>query len=260
MRNVLLMLAALTSAAATTTAVAKIKTETVQYKEGDTVLEGYLAYDDSTSSKRPGVLVCHEWYGLVDYPKHRAEMLAQLGYVAFAVDIYGKGVIAKTPEEAMTLSRSYYSDRPLLRRRVNAGLQVLKNHPLVDAKRIAAIGFCFGGSAALELARSGADIAGVVSFHGGLSTADPDDGKNIKAKVLICTGADDQNAKTDDIAAFEDEMRKGKVDYQINIYGGAVHGFTNPANAGKTGNVAYNAEADRRSWQAMQDFFKEIFK
>ena len=260
MRNTILMLAALSGAAAGT-ALAKIKTETVQYKEGNTVLEGYLAYDDSVPGKRPGVLVCHEWWGLVDYPKRRAEMLAQLGYVAFAPDIFGKGITAKTPDEARTLAGSFYNDRASLRRRANAGLDVLKNHPLVDTKRIAAIGFCFGGSTALELARSGADIAGVVSFHGGLSTADPDDGKNIKAKILICTGADDQSVKTDAIAAFEDEMRKGNVDYEITIYGGAVHGFTNPANSGsQMSNIRYNADADKRSWQAMQDFFKEIFK
>jgi dienelactone hydrolase len=259
MRNMLLILAALSGAA---TAMAKIKTESVQYKEGDTVLEGYLAYDDSISGKRPGILVCHEYWGLADYPKHRAEMLAQLGYVAFALDIYGKGNLTKTPDEAMKRAKAFYGDRPLLRRRAAAGLEVLKNHPLVDTKRVAAIGYCFGGTTALELARNGADLAGVVTFHGNLSSPTPDDAKNIKGKVLVCTGADDQSVKIEDVAGFEDEMRKAGVDYQINVYGDAVHGFTNPAAASspKSSGYAYNALADKRSWDAMQAFFKEVFK
>ncbi|HEY3295116.1 MAG TPA: dienelactone hydrolase family protein [bacterium] len=259
MRNLLLILVALSGAAGT--GLAKVKTETVQYKDGDTVLEGYLAYDDSVAGKRPGVLVCHEWWGLVDYPKHRAEQLAGQGYVAFALDMYGKGVTAKTPQDAQTRARAFYTNRPLMRQRAQAGLEVLKNHPLVDTRRIAAIGYCFGGTAALELARSGADLAGVVTFHGNLSTPTADDAKNIKGKVLICTGADDQSVKPEDITAFEDEMRKAKVDYQINVYGDAVHGFTNPAATGpKSGGYSYNALADRRSWEAMQTFFNELFK
>jgi len=260
MRSMLLILAALTGAAAGT-AMAKIKTESVQYKDGDTVLEGYLAYDDSLAGKRPGILVCHEWWGLVDYPKHRAEQLAGLGYVAFALDMYGKGVTAKTPDEAKTLATAIYSNRPLMRHRAQAGLEILKNHPLVDTKRLAAIGYCFGGACALELARSGADIAGVVTFHSSLSTPNPDDSKAIKGKVLVCTGADDPNVKATDVTAFEDEMRKASVDYQVNVYGDAVHGFTNPSATGpKSGGYAYNASADKRSWEAMQAFFNQVFK
>jgi dienelactone hydrolase len=260
MRKTLLILAALTIVF-TTTAMAKIKTETVQYKDGDTILKGYLAYDDAVSGSRPGVLVVHEWWGLTDYPKHRAEQLAQLGYVAFACDIYGNGALATTPDSAKALAGKFYGDRPLLRRRAQAGLDELLKQKNVDPQRVAVIGYCFGGMTALELARSGANIAGVVSFHGGLSTPNPDDAKNIKGKVLVLSGGDDPNVPPEQVQAFMKEMRDAKVDWQFVSYGGAVHAFTNPA-AGNDNSkgVAYNASADRRSWQAMQDFFKEIFK
>ena len=163
---------------------AAIHTETVEYKQGDTTLEGFLAYDDAIPGLRPGVLVVHQWMGLTDYEKKRAEMLAQLGYVAFCADIYGKGVRPQNPREAGALAGKYKGDRHLLRARVNAGLDALRQQPLVDTKRIAAIGYCFGGTTVLELARSGADLNGVVSFHGGLDSPTPADGKNIKCKVL----------------------------------------------------------------------------
>ena len=207
---------------------AAIQTETVEYKQGDTTLEGFVAYDDAIQGKRPGVLVVHQWMGLTDYEKHRAEMLAQLGYVAFCADIYGKGIRPQNTPEAGAQAGKYKSDRQLLRARVNAGLDALRQQPLVDPKRIAAIGYCFGGTTVLELARSGADIAGVVSFHGGLDAPDPDDGKNIKCKVLVCHGADDPFSSPQDIAALENEMRKGGVDWQLIKYGGAVHSFTQP--------------------------------
>ena len=240
---------------------AKIVTQTVDYKDGDTVLEGYLAYDDSIKGERPGVLVVHEWMGLGDYEKGRAVQLAKLGYVAFAADIYGKGIRATNPQEAGSLAGKYKNDRQLLRERVNAGLDELKKNKMVDTKKIAAIGYCFGGTTVLELARSGADIAGVVTFHGGLDAPDPDDGKNIKCKVLICHGADDPFNSAENIKALQDELRKGNVDWQMIYYGGAVHSFSNP----KAGNdnsrgAAYNEKADKRSWQAMKDFFNEIFK
>ena len=240
---------------------AAIVTKTIEYKQGDATLEGFVAWDDAVKGVRPGVLVVHQWMGLTDYEKHRAEMLAQLGYVAFCADIYGKGVRPKNTAEAGAQAGKYKNNRQLLRARVNAGLDALRQQPLVDEKRIAAIGYCFGGTTVLELARSGADVAGVVCFHGGLDAPDPNDGKNIKCKVLICHGADDPFSSPQDIAALENEMRQGGVDWQLIKYGGAVHSFTQP-NAGNDNSkgAAYNEKADKRSWAAMQQFFAEIFK
>ena len=240
---------------------AAIHTETVEYKQGDATLEGFVAYDDAIKGPRPGILVVHQWMGLTDYEKHRAEMLAQLGYVAFCADIYGKGVRPQNTAEAGGQAGKYKSDRPLLRARVNAGLDALRHQPLVDSKRIAAIGYCFGGTTVLELARSGADVAGVVSFHGGLDSPTPADGKNIKGKVLVCHGADDPYEKPEDLAAFENEMRNSKVDWQLIQYGGAVHSFTQPmAGNDNSKGAAYNEKADKRSWEAMKQFLAEIFK
>jgi len=242
-------------------AQAKIVTQTVEYQQGDTTLEGYLAFDDSITGKRPGVLVVHQWMGLTDYEKHRAEQLAQLGYVAFCADIYGKGVRPKDTGEAGPLAGKYKGDRALLRARVNAALDVLEKNQLVDSKRVAAIGYCFGGTTVIELARSGADIAGVVSFHGGLDSPTPADGKNIKSKVLVCHGADDPFVKPSDLAAFEDEMRQANVDWTLIKFGGAVHSFTQPmAGNDNSKGAAYNEKADKRSWEAMKAFFAEIFK
>jgi dienelactone hydrolase len=225
------------------------------------VLEGYLAYDDSFSGKRPGVLVVHEWKGLGEYEKKRARMLAELGYVAFAGDIYGKGVRAVTTQEAAHLSGKYKSERPLLRARVKAALEVLKTLPLTDPARTAAIGYCFGGTTVLELARSGAAVRGVVSFHGGLATPAPDDARNIKARVLVLHGADDPYVRPDEVAAFQKEMKIGGVDWQMVYYGGAVHSFTKKASGDDPSRgVAYNEKADKRSWEAMKKFFGEIFR
>lgn len=240
---------------------AKIVTKTIDYKQGDTTLEGYLAYDDAISGERPGVLVVHQWMGLTDYEKHRAEMLAQLGYVAFCADIYGKGVRPKDAKGAGAQATKYKSDRALLRARVNAGLDELLKQPQVDSKRIAAIGYCFGGTTVIELALSGAELNGVVSFHGGLDAPNPADAKNIKCKVCALAGADDPFQKPSDLAAFENEMRDAKVDWRITFYGGAVHSFTQPmAGNDNSKGAAYNEKADKRSWQAMKDFFAEIFK
>jgi dienelactone hydrolase len=239
---------------------AAIHTETVEYKQGDATLEGFLAYDDSISGKRPGVLVVHQWLGLTDYEKHRAKMLAQLGYVAFCADIYGKGVLPKDVGEAGALAGKYKGDRQLLRARVNAGLDVLKNNELVDPKHVAAIGYCFGGTTVIELARSGADLNGVVSFHGGLDSPVPTDGKNIKCKVLALAGADDPFQSPSDLTAFESEMRDNKVDWQIVFYGGAVHAFTQPDPGFVNAGAKYNEKADKRSWEAMKQFFAEIFQ
>ncbi len=241
-------------------AQAAIRTQVVEYRHGETVLEGYLAFDDSLSGKRPGILVVHEWMGLNPYAKRRAEQLAGLGYVAFALDMYGKGVRASDAKEAGALAGKYRGDRALMRARAAAGLDVLRNNPLADPRRIAAVGYCFGGTAVLELARSGAPMAGVVSFHGGLDTPTPEDARNIKGKVLALHGADDPFAPAAQVAAFEEEMRKGGVDWQLVLYGGAVHGFTNPENGkDNTKGLAYHEGADRRSWEAMKAFFAEIF-
>jgi len=239
---------------------AKIVTQAVEYKQGETTLEGYLAYDDAISGKRPGVLVVHQWLGLTEYEKHRAQQLAQLGYVAFCADIYGKGVRPKNVGDAGAESTKYKTDRALLRARVNAGLEVLEQNALVDPKRVAAIGYCFGGTTVIELARSGANIAGIVSFHGGLDSPAPADGKNIKCKVSVQAGADDPFQKPEDLTAFENEMRDAKVDWEITFYGGAVHSFTQPDPGFVNPGAKYNEKADKRSWQAMKTFFAEIFK
>ncbi len=260
MNEMLTLLPFLMAAATANTA---IRTQALDYHQEDAALEGYLAYDDRVKDQRPGVLVVHEWWGINEYIRRRAVQLASMGYVAFAADIYGKGNRAKTREEAMTLAGKFRSgtDRALMRARVNAGLEALKNNPLVDPKRVAAIGYCFGGAAVLELARSGAELAGVVSFHGALATPNPDDAKNIKARVLVLTGADDPSVKPEQVAAFEDEMRRAGVDWQLVSYGHAVHGFTNRDNGtDNTRGSAYNEKADKRSWRAMKDFFEEIFK
>ncbi|WP_066424869.1 dienelactone hydrolase family protein [Anabaena sp. 4-3] len=245
---------------ASTQALAALQTRTVEYKQGNTVLEGYLAYDDAIKGKRPGVLVVHEWNGLQSYAKQRAEQLAKLGYVAFAADIYGKGIRPKNAEESAAQAKIYRQDRQLLRARANAGLQVLQKNPLTDVKRIAAIGYCFGGGTVLELARSGANIAGVVSFHGNLDTPNPADANNIKAKVLVLHGADDPFVPEEQITAFENEMRQANVDWQFISYGRTVHSFTNPEAKGEIKGAEYNPIADQRSWQAMRQFFAEIFK
>ncbi|HEY9747257.1 MAG TPA: dienelactone hydrolase family protein [Allocoleopsis sp.] len=243
------------------TAEAVLRTKVVEYKQGNTVLEGYLVYDDAVNGKRPGVMVVHEWKGIGPYVKRRANQLAKMGYVAFAADIYGKGVRPKNPKEAGAEASKYRSNRTLLRDRANAGLEVLRQQPLVDPKRIAAIGYCFGGGAVLELARSGADIAGVVSLHGNLDTPNPADAKNIKAQVLVLQGGDDPLVPDEQVQAFKQEMRQAKVNWELVSYGGAVHGFTNSesGNDPSTG-VAYNRTADRRSWEDMKQFFAEIFK
>ncbi len=246
--------------AVTSPLYAAVQTKTIEYKQGDQVLEGYLAWDDATAGPRPGVLVVHEWTGLGDYVKMRCRKLAELGYVAFGADIYGKGV-RPAPPEAAAIAGKYKKDQKLMRDRVTAGLNELRGNPMCDQKRIAAIGYCFGGTCVLELARSGADVAGVVSFHGGLSTANPADAKNIRGKVLVLHGADDPHVTRKEVEAFEEEMRNAGIDWQFVAYGGAVHAFTNPsAGNDNSKGAAYNAAADRRSWEAMKAFFGEIFK
>ena len=252
--NLILLFAALH------TAFAAIKTETIEYKEGSTTLQGHLVYDDAIVSKRPGVLVVHQWKGAGEYEIKRAEMLAKLGYVAFVADIYGKGVRPREVSDASAQAGKFKNDRELLRKRVRAGLDQLKKARMVDPQNTAAIGYCFGGTTVLELARSGAEVDGVVSFHGGLSTPSPEDAKNIKAKVLVLHGADDPHVPPAEVQAFKEEMQKGNVNWQLNSYGDAVHSFTHwTAGTDKSGGSAYNEQADQRSWAAMKMFFEELF-
>lgn len=261
MKNILCLLALSVGAM---TANAKIVTRTVPYEQAGVKLEGYLAYDDAKTAagKLPGVLVIPEWWGLTEYPKSRAEQLAKLGYVAFAADMYGAGVTTTDPKRAGQLAGQFYG-KPLMAERAKAGLDQLLASGLVDAERVAAIGYCFGGATVQALAWSGAPLAGIVSFHGSLIPP-PTDASTVKAKILICHGAVDPFEKKEDIDAFKKALDEAKLDYQFIMYSGAVHAFTNPQadelakTAGLKG-IGYNANADHRSWQHMRDFFAEIF-
>lgn len=243
------------------TAEAKVVGKTVAYKDGKDSFEGYLAYDDAATGKRPAVLVVHAWMGLDDYTKKRVDMLAEQGYVAFAADIYGKGNKPKSVEEAAKLSGSYRGkDRSELRRRANAGLKQLLTEKNVDASKVAAIGYCFGGTTVIELARSGAKVNGVVSFHGGLDSPSPADAKNIKGRVLALAGGADPYQKAEDLQAFIAELNGANADWQLKMYGGAVHCFTHFDDKGdKSKGCAYDEKADKASWGDMKDFFAQIF-
>lgn len=239
---------------------AKIQIREVDYLDGTVELQGTLVYDDSAAGRRPGVLIFPEWKGPTSYEQGRAEELAQLGYVAFVADVYGKGVRPTTPDECLAQATIYRSDRKLMRKRAQTAFDTLKNQERVDPARIAAIGFCFGGTVALELARRGANLAGVVSFHGALDTPNPEDAKNIQAKILVLHGDADPTMSPQVISRFENELRKAGTDWQFITYGGARHSFSNPAaGTNQTAVAAYNEKAARRSWEAMKGFFREIF-
>jgi len=242
-------------------AAADVVTQDIEYRDGDTVFRGYMAYDDTLTEAVPGVLICHQWMGLSDHEKQTARRLAKDGYVAFALDIYG---VDNRPEDrsgAGKIAGQFYNDRALLRKRAQLGLEQLRDHSWSDDDRIAAIGFCFGGSTVLELARSGADISGAVSIHGGLGTANPSDAHNIKCKVLVLHGGDDPHVPLDEVNGFVKEMRDAEVDWQLIAYGGAVHAFTQPgAGDDPSKGAAYDADAARRAWQHMNTFFDEIFE
>lgn len=247
-----------------TAAQAKLVSKSVQYEQGCVKLEGYLAYDDSINGSRPGVLVIPEWWGLNEYVKSRAEQLAVLGYVAFAADMYGSGVVTTDPKRAGELASQFYG-KSLMAERAQAGLDQLAKAGRVDAKRIAAIGFCFGGAVCQALAYSGAPVAGIVSFHGSLIPASPEAAAKNKAKFLICHGAMDPFVKAEAVDAFKKSLDEGHFDYQFISYSGAIHAFTNPnadaisAATGLSG-IGYNEAAARHSWQHMKLFFDEIFK
>jgi len=239
---------------------AAVKSEAVEYQSDGTSCVGTLVYDDAWTTPRPGVLVTPDWMGNTERTALSAVKLAKLGYVAFCVDVYGKGVRPTSPEEAGKLAGQYKGNRPLMRARMHAALDTLLATKKVDAKRVGAIGYCFGGTCVLELARSGQPVAATVTFHGGLSTPTPEDAQNIVGKVLVLHGADDPYVKAEEVAAFEKEMKATKVDWQLVSYGNAVHGFTHQgAGTDNSAGYAYNAAADQRSWKAMSNFFAEIF-
>ncbi|MCU0835209.1 MAG: dienelactone hydrolase family protein [Chromatiaceae bacterium] len=254
-RALTLLLLALPLAAA-----AAIKTETVEYQDGDTRLTGYLTYDDSVSEKRPGVIVVHEWWGLNDYARKRAEMLAELGYVAFAVDMYGDNKVTEHASEASGWLKQITENVDAWQRRALAGLDVLKAHERVDGERLAAIGYCFGGATVMQMAYAGADLDGVASFHGSLPPPADDQKGNIKARVLVAHGAADAMVPPERVMAFQQALDAAGADWQLVSYGGAKHGFTNPG-AGAYGMeaLAYDPKADARSWALMQSFLTEVF-
>jgi dienelactone hydrolase len=260
-RAFLMLGGALTLASLSLTAAeGGLVTKMVEYRQDGTVMRGFLAYDDGLKGKRPGVLVVHEWWGLNDFAKEQAKKLAGLGYVALAADMYGNGLATRDREEAARLAGALRGHPELLRARVQAALKALAADPRVAPKRLAAIGFCFGGTTVLELAYSGANLAGVVSFHGGLPRLQPDDLKRLQARILVLHGADDPHVPAADIAAFQEGMRQAGADWQMVFFGGAVHSFTNPASGSdKAAGVAYDARTARRSWRYMLEFFREIF-
>jgi dienelactone hydrolase len=259
----LLIASALTLVCATA-ALAAVQGQEVTYGAGEPALKGYLAFDDSIAGKRPGVLVVHEWWGLDDYARKRARMLAELGFTALAVDMYGEGKTAAHPDDAGKFAGELRKNLPVAKARFLDALDFLRRQPTVEAEKIAAIGYCFGGGVVLQMARDGVDLKGVASFHGSLETANPATPGAVKAKVLVLNGAEDPFVTPEQIAAFKKEMTAAGVDYRFVNYPGAKHSFTNPEadEFGKKFNMplAYDRGTDRKSWQAMQDFFGEIFK
>lgn len=254
------MLALATLSFLASTAMAAIKSEPVHYEYDGTQLTGYLYYDDTITEKRPGVMVVHEWWGLNDYAKHRAGMLAELGYVAFAADMYGDGKVTDKPEQAKEWMTEITSDVDAWRGTALAGLEQLKKSDRVDTSKLAAVGYCFGGGTIMQMAYSGTtDLKGVVSFHGALPSAP--DGTEIHTKILAFHGNADAMVPPSTVNKFTEQLEKTDTDWQLVTYGSGVrHAFTNP-DAGKYGidNLKYNENADKRSWAGMQAFFKEIF-
>jgi len=243
---------------------AAIIEQALDYKEGDTTLKGFVAYDDTLTGKRPGVLVVHEWWGHNEYARERARQLARLGYVALAVDMYGDGKQANHPDDAKKFSAEIAQNMALGKARFMASIEALKKINVTDPDKMAAIGYCFGGAVVLQMARDGLDLDGVVSFHGSLDTPSPAQPGAVKAKVLVAHGGADPFVPQAHITAFIDEMNSAGADYQMEIYGGAKHSFTNPG-ATQVGvkfglPLEYNQRADDASWSEMQRFFNSIFK
>jgi len=237
-----------------------IKTQDVRYADGDLSCHGFLAYDDAQTGKRPGVLVVHEAFGLGQHAMDRARMIAELGYVGFAADLFGDRRQVG-PAELMDVIGSLAGDPPTLRKRAKAALSTLAAQPQVDSSKLFGIGFCFGGTTVLELARDGCNLLGVVGFHSGLETKAPAQPGAVKASVLALIGADDPLVPPQQRLGFEEEMRKAGADWQMVLYGNTLHSFTNPAADGSVmPAVMYDAKADKRSWRVMKDFFEERLK
>lgn len=238
----------------------RIQTKQVEYRQGGTVLKGFIAWNDSVSGKRPGVLVVHEWWGLTDHARNQARRLAEAGYVGFAVDMYGAGKVTTHPQEAQAFATEATKDPAVAAARFNAALELLKQDPRVDPRRIAAIGYCFGGGVVLGMARAGADLAAVVSFHGSLETRTPAQSGKVQARVLVLAGGADPFVPPEQVEAFRKEMQAAGARFEVVTYPGAKHGFTNP-DAGQYGmpQLAYDAAADTQSWAAMLKLFREVF-
>lgn len=240
-----------------------IVTKRVTYSADGTTLKGFIAYDNNIEGKRPGIIVVHEWWGLNNYARERAEMLAKLGYIAFAIDMYGNGTVVDHPKDAGKFAMAVMQKMDTARARFNAGLRLLKEQSETDTGKIGAIGYCFGGGIALRMALGGADLNGVVSFHGDLPTDSVKSPGDVTAKLLVCNGAADPLNPPEKVEAFEKSMNNANIDYRLINYPGAKHSFTNPAadSIGIKYNLplAYNKAADEKSWEAMKKFFKEIF-
>lgn len=236
-----------------------IQVEQVEYRHGDVVLEAHVAWDEAESGPRPGVLVSHAWGGRGEFEDRKAERLAELGYVGFALDMYGKGVRGGSPEENEALMTPLVSDRVLLQERINLALDQLRGLPNVDAEKTAAIGFCFGGLCVLDLARSGADVRGIVSFHGLLHAPGNTAGNTMNAKALLLHGWQDPLATPENVLAFSEEMAAMKADWQLNAFGNAMHAFTNPAAADPDNGMLYDPVVERRAWDSMWMFLNEVF-
>jgi len=255
-----LILSLLISSCLAAIARADIRESTIEYKVGETVCEGIHVYDATLTGKVPSVLIIHQWTGVSENEKTRAHMLAGMGYNVFVADVYGKGVRPQPPEAGKEAGK-YRADRKLFRERLLAALEQLRATPQADPAQIVAIGYCFGGTAVMELARTGAMVKGVVSFHGGLDSPTPADGKNIKGKVLALHGADDPFVPAANLAAWEKEMKDAGIDYKLVSYPGAVHSFTlKSAGYDNGAGAAYNEAADKASWDEMRQFFDRIFK
>lgn len=242
-------------------AAAEVKTKEIEYRQGDTVLQGLVAWNDAAKGKWPGVLVVHEWWGHNEHARNQAKRLAEVGYVGFALDMYGKGKLARHPKDAEAFMMEATKDPAVVAARFNAALGQFKQDPHVNKEKIAAIGYCFGGGVVLGMARSGADLDAVVSFHGSLSTRTPAGKEKVKARILVLTGAADPMVPPDQVEAFREEMRAAGARFEVVSYPGAKHSFTNP-DADKAGMDAlgYDADADKQSWAAMLKLFKEVFR
>ncbi len=236
-----------------------IQERLIEYEHDGALLEGFLAYDDAQAGSRPAVMIAHAWAGRGEFECDKARALAKLGYAGFAADVYGKGVLGKDREENANRMQVFLDDRAKLQSRLSAALAAMKAQPEADANQVAAMGFCFGGLCVLDLARSGANLKGVVSFHGLLGAPDGMTGGNIKTKVLVLHGHDDPMAQVDAVVALEKELTAAGADWQIHVYGNTLHAFTNPAANDPDFGTVYDATADRRSWQALRNFLDELF-